>query len=61
MAKTRETVCKHYISNGKCEKNRDAVHFGYCQKCSKYYPRAKVHHINQKKKRLNEIRRKEEY
>jgi hypothetical protein len=61
MAKTRETVCMYYESIGVCKKGREASHTGYCQKCDKYYPRAKVRHINQKKKKLNEIKRKEEY
>lgn len=42
MAKDREMPCKYYICVGKCEKGRQAVHNGYCQKCSKYYPRAKM-------------------
>ena len=33
-----------------------AEHKTYCQHCSKYYPRAKVRHINQKK-RYNEQQR----
>lgn len=61
MAKTRETVCMHYISIGECKKDRNASHNGYCQKCDKYYPRVKERHINKKKKKLNEIRMKEEY
>lgn len=59
MAKTRETVCIHYVSIGVCKKGREASHNGYCQKCDKYYPRAKVHHINMKKKKLNDIRKKD--
>jgi hypothetical protein len=53
MAVFRETPCKYYISFGKCSKNREACHTGYCQHCDKYYPRAKVRHIN-KKKQYNE-------
>ena len=49
MAKFRETPCKFYIAKGECTKGRDAVHYGYCQHCSKYVPRAKVRHINKKK------------
>ena len=49
MAKFRETVCKFYISKGECSKDRDAVHYGYCQHCGKYVPRAKVRHRNKKK------------
>ncbi len=53
MAVFRETPCKYYISFGKCTKSREACHTGYCQHCDKYYPRAKVRHIN-KKKQYNE-------
>lgn len=53
MAVFRETPCKYYISFGKCTKNREACHTVYCQHCDKYYPRAKVRHIN-KKKQYNE-------
>lgn len=53
MSKFRETPCKFYISCGVCQKGREASHKGYCQHCDKYYPRAKVRHIN-KKKQYNE-------
>jgi hypothetical protein len=59
MARTRETVCKYYKSAGECSKGREASHNGYCQKCDKYEPRARVRHINMKKKKLNDIRSKE--
>ncbi len=59
MAKDRETPCKYYICAGKCEKGREAEHKGYCQKCDKYLPRAKVRHLNMKKKKLEKIRRNE--
>lgn len=61
MAKTRETVCLYYISAGECKKGREASHTGYCQHCDKYMPRARVRHVNQKKKKLMKIRKKEEY
>lgn len=61
MAKLRETVCMHYVSMGVCKKGREANHNGYCQKCDKYYPRAKVRHINMKKKKLDKIRLNEKY
>lgn len=51
--KYRETPCKYYICLGECKKGRAAEHKGYCQHCDKYYPRAKVRHIN-KKKQYNE-------
>ena len=56
MIKYRETPCKFYICRGECSKGRTAEHKTYCQHCSKYYPRAKVRHINQKK-RYNEQQR----
>jgi hypothetical protein len=61
MAKTRETVCKYYKAMGECSKGREASHMGYCQKCDKYEPRARIRHINEKKKKLLEIRAKEKY
>ena len=61
MAKYRETVCMYYESLGKCKKGRDACHEHYCQKCDKYYPRAKVKHLNKKKQRIQEIRKNERY
>lgn len=60
MAKYKEIPCKFYIALGECKKGRKACHNGYCQHCNKYYPRAKVHHIN-KKKLYNEKIRKKEY
>lgn len=61
MAKFRETVCIYYVSAGVCKKGREASHKGYCQKCDKYYPRARERHINKKKMKLEEVRRKEEH
>lgn len=61
MSKTRETPCKFYISMGECKKGRKAEHSGYCQHCDKYYPRAKVRHINKKKQYLEKLKRSEKY
>ncbi len=61
MAKYRETVCIHYISAGCCKLGREASHEHYCQKCGKYYPRARIHHINKKKQKLQKIRELERY
>ena len=61
MAYDRETPCKYYISKGECSKGRDAEHNGYCQKCNKYYPRAKVRRINKKKQYLDKLKRTEKY
>ena len=61
MAKTRETPCLYYVCIGECKKGRAAEHNGYCQKCDKYMPRARVRHINKKKEKLNKIRKSELY
>lgn len=59
MAKDRTIVCIHYVSMGVCKKGRDASHKGYCQKCNKYYPRAKVKLRNKRRDKLEKIRQKE--
>ena len=59
MAKTRETPCLYYICAGQCQKWREADHAHYCQKCDKYKPRAKVRHLNQKKVKLDKLRKNE--
>lgn len=59
MAKDRIEPCKFYVHAGCCEKNRDADHFGYCQKCDKYYPRVKKRHLNTKKQKLLKLREKD--
>jgi hypothetical protein len=61
MARDREIVCLYYESIGKCKKGRAACHKGYCQKCDKYYPRARVKQLNQKKKKLEQIRKEERF
>ena len=57
MAKDRETPCMYYICAGQCKKDREAEHNGYCQRCDKYYPRARVRHLNQKKQKLQKLQR----
>lgn len=52
MAKDRLELSKYYVCKGSCTKGRKAEHNGYCQKCSKYYPRAKVQHLNAKRDKL---------
>lgn len=60
MAKDRIEICEFYICAGHpCKKGRDAEYSGYCQKCNKYKPRARVCHLNKKKQKLDKIRRKE--
>lgn len=59
MAYDRLTPCKFYVCKGECQKRREADHHGYCQKCDKYQPRAKVRHLNIKKQKLTKLRREE--
>ena len=60
MSKDRLTTCTFYeYENGECKKGRTGEHNGYCQKCDKYEPRAKVKHLNQKKEKLNKIKQNE--
>ena len=49
MATYREVPCVRYRSHGICTKHRNVDHYGYCQRCDKYYPMAKVRSINKKK------------
>ena len=58
MAKYREIPCKFYIAKGICEKNRKAELRGYCQRCMKYVPRAKVKYKNKKIDKLSQLKRK---
>lgn len=59
MAEYREAVCKFYIALGECSKGRSACHKGYCQRCNKYVPRAKVRKVNKKRFALEKLRKKE--
>ena len=59
MAKDRIEPCLSYVCKGECKKGRDADHNGYCQKCNKYEPRARIRHLNKKKQKLDKIRSKE--
>lgn len=62
MSKDRLTPCQSYLSeNNPCKKGRTAEHNGYCQRCDKYRPRARVHHVNRKKQELQKIKEKEIY
>lgn len=61
MAKDRETPCLYYVCAGLCKKGRKADHGGYCQHCNKYFPRARVRHLNKKKAELDRIKRNERY
>lgn len=59
MAIYRETPCKFYLAAGQCTKGREAKHTGYCQRCGKYQPRAKVRAVNRKKQKLEKLRKKD--
>lgn len=58
MAKYREEICRHYIAKGVCAKNRKAEHRGYCQRCTKYIPRAKRKHKNAKLEKLRNLKKR---
>ena len=59
MAKDRQTPCLSYLSEkNPCKKDRIAEHSGYCQRCDKYEPRAKVRHLNLKKQKLQKEKNK---
>ena len=62
MAKTREIVCIHYISKGNCDLNKNAEFYGLCQTCPQYRkkPGSKPARVDNRKKKLDKIRRKEE-
>jgi len=51
MAIYREAVCMYYVALGQCKKGREACHEHYCQKCDKYYPRAKPIQTNREKRK----------
>jgi len=59
MARTKEVPCLFYICVGECKKDRDAEHYGYCQRCNLYEPRVKKKRVNNKKRKL-EILKKED-
>ena len=61
MATDRQTPCLFYVCAGLCTKGRKADHAHYCQHCNKYQPRAKVRYKNQKKEKLEKIRKNERY
>jgi hypothetical protein len=61
MATDRQTPCLYYVCAGFCTKGRKADHAHYCQHCNKYQPRAKVRYKNQKKEKLEKIRKNERY
>ena len=62
MAKTREIVCVHYINKGNCDLGKNAEFYGLCQTCPQYRkrPGSKPARVDNRKKKLDKIRRKEE-
>ena len=63
MGKTREIVCLHYISKGNCDLGKNAEFYGLCQTCSSYKkkPGAKPARVDNRKKKLDKILKKEKY
>lgn len=61
MATDRQTPCLYYVCAGLCAKGRKADHAHYCQHCNKYKPRARVKYKNQKKEKLEKIRKNERH
>ena len=61
MSKDRIEPCKYYVCKDECSKGREADYNGYCQKCNKYEPRVRKKHLNEKKQKIEKIRKKEEY
>ena len=59
MATDRQTPCLYYVCAGLCTKGRKADHAHYCQHCNKYKPRARVRYKNQKKEKLEKIRKRQ--
>ena len=61
MARTREIVCIHYIHKGKCDLGKEAEFYGLCQTCPNYKkkPGAKPARINNRRKKLDKIIKKE--
>ena len=63
MAKTREIVCLHYISKGNCDLGKDAEFYWLCQTCPSYKkkPGAKPARVDNRKKKLDKILKKEKF
>lgn len=63
MAKTREIVCIHYQHEGSCDLGKDATFYGHCQTCKTYKKRtgAKPARTDNRRQKLDRIRRKERY
>lgn len=61
MGKTKEIVCIHYIAHGECDLGKDARFYGICQHCPSYKkkPGAKPARVDNRRKKLDEINRKE--
>jgi len=61
MAKTREVACVHYQHEGSCDLGKDGKFYGHCQTCKTYKktPGAKPARTDNRKHKLERIRRKE--
>jgi hypothetical protein len=63
MAKTRETVCLHYICEGTCDLGKDGTFYGHCQTCRTYKkkPGAKPARTDNRRRKLDKISKKDVY
>ena len=63
MAKTREIVCIHYMAAGECDLGKKAEFYGHCQTCPTYKKKKgmKPARVNNKRKKLEKIRKKDLY
>lgn len=61
MVKDREIVCMHYINKGNCDLGKKAEFHGLCQTCPQYKkkPRAKPARVDNRKKKLERIDKRE--
>lgn len=61
MAKDRNIACIYYEAEGCCKKNREGTFYHYCQKCDRYDPikGGKPARVNNKRKKLDKIKRKD--
>ena len=59
--KDRNIICKYYIRHGECSKNKKADLKNICQHCSLYIKKenSKPFRVNNKKKKLEKIKKKE--
>ena len=63
MAKTREIPCIHYVCAHQCDLGKDAEFYGLCQTCPTYTKKkgAKPARVDNRRRKLEKIQRKEKY